>query len=83
MDAAAPGSSLGLAASKFAFDYIIGCAIWQAAYCGLPGNMWYREMLAGAAAAAGGAADAGVRDAAAYAAAALSSVVPVPPPASV
>jgi hypothetical protein len=83
MDAAAPGAGLGLAAGKFALDYAAGCVIWQIAYCALPGNEWYKEMLAGVAAAAGGRLDAGVRDAAAYAAAAVASVVPVPAPASV
>lgn len=78
MDAAWPGGGAAAAAGKFCVDQIIGCAIWQAAYCSIPENEWYRNMLAGALAAAAGGVDGGVRDAVAYAAAMTQMVLPAP-----
>ncbi|GBF92124.1 hypothetical protein Rsub_04471 [Raphidocelis subcapitata] len=78
MDAAWPSVAFAVAAGKFTLDQVVGCAIWQAAYCALPGNGWYRDMLSSAAAAAAGGVDARVRDAVAYAAAMTSMVLPAP-----
>ncbi|KIZ00919.1 hypothetical protein MNEG_7044 [Monoraphidium neglectum] len=78
MDAAWPSSAAAVAAGKFTLDQIVGCAIWQAAYCSLPGNEWYRDMLTGAARSAAGGVDGGVRDAVAYAAAMSQMVLPAP-----
>ncbi|KAI8462771.1 MAG: hypothetical protein J3K34DRAFT_168014 [Monoraphidium minutum] len=78
MDAAWPAATAAGAAGKFALDQALGCALWQAVYCALPGNDWYRRMLSGALASAAGAADGGVRDAVAYAAAMSQMVLPAP-----
>lgn len=78
MDAAWPSAALAVATGKFTLDQIVGCAIWQAAYCSIPGNDWYREMLCAAAANAYSGVDGGVRDAIAHAAAASSVVLPAP-----
>jgi hypothetical protein len=76
MDAVWPSAALAVAAGKFTLDQIVGCFIWQAAYCSLPGNDWYRDMLAGLARGAAGGVDAGMRDAASYAAAVSAMVAP-------
>lgn len=87
MDAAWPSAMLMVAAGKFTLDQVVGCVLWQAAYCSIPGNEWYREMLGGvlstiASSAATGVAsattgvDGGLRDAVTYAAAAMSVVMP-------
>lgn len=81
MDAAWPSAMLMVAAGKFTLDQVVGCVIWQAAYCAIPGNEWYREMLGGALRSAASGVDGGVRDAVAYAACHMSSVV-LPAPAA-
>ena len=83
MDAWWPAASAGarapaLATGKFVLDQAVGCAIWQAAYCSLPGNEAYRDALLGFFGAAASAAAAGARDAAAFGAATLAAVVPAP-----
>jgi hypothetical protein len=78
MDAAWPSVAFAVAAGKFTLDQAVGCAIWQAAYCSLPGNEWYREMLASAATRAADRVDARMRDAVAHAAAMTSLVLPAP-----
>jgi hypothetical protein len=78
MDAAWPSAMFLVAAGKFTLDQVVGCAIWQAAYCAIPSNGWYRDMLGGLLASAAGGVDAGVRDAVAYAAAMSSMVLPAP-----
>jgi len=47
-DAAAAPAAAGaaLAAGKFAADQVVGCAIWQAAYCAI--CPWYRDIVVGA-----------------------------------
>jgi hypothetical protein len=45
--AAAPAAAgAGLATGKFVADQVVGCAIWQAAYCAI--CPWYRDILVGA-----------------------------------
>lgn len=45
--AAAPAAAgAGLATGKFVADQLVGCAIWQAAYCAI--CPWYRDIVVGA-----------------------------------
>ncbi len=81
MDAAWPSAALAVGAGKFTLDQLVGCVIWQAAYCAIPSNDAYRAMLSGLVVAGAGGVDHGVKEAFAYAAAMASSVV-LPAPAS-
>jgi hypothetical protein len=78
MDAVWPSPLLLAAAGKFTIDQVVGCALWQAFYCAIPGNEGYRDALAAGLQRAAAGADDGVRAAFAHAAAAASLVLPVP-----
>jgi hypothetical protein len=61
-DAAAAPSAVagaGLATGKFVADQLVGCAIWQAAYCAI--CPWYRDIVVGAARHVAGAVGGAVR----------------------